>query len=136
MSKKGFLFGALSSGIVIFILGFVSAGFLLTAEFQAVFAAVDLEAQGPSIFIVHTVIRFLSGFAAFSIFALCAKALPGNKALLGATALVWVLLYLPAVMLFSDLGLLGLSGNIKIGAYGALEIALAILAGRFVARKF
>lgn len=136
MDNKQILAGGITAGVVIFLAGILGAGVVLKAEFGAIFEGVDLESQGVSIFILHTLTRLALGFAAYTVFALSRKLWQRNRALFASLALVWVLLYLPALGLFHDLGFLGLSGILKVGAFGIAEIAIAILAGDLVAKRF
>jgi hypothetical protein len=135
MDRKPLLIGGAVAGVALTLTGYAGAHlpFLLNAEFKEIFSRVDMSTLGVGVVVLHVATRLLVGFAAFTIFTLARAKFSFGTALMGAVALVWVLLDLPALVVFSDLGMLPAAGLAKVGAYGVLEIALALLAGQWAA---
>lgn len=135
MNKSAFFFGGLVAGLVLIIFGIAQAELFLVNEDVRFFAGLDFRGTGLTIALTHAMSRLVVGFGIFIIYALAANKFSDKEAVLGATLLAWILLYLPAMVLYYDLGLLDIMGLVKGGAWGAAEALVAITAGRLVAKR-
>lgn len=127
------LLAGVASGGWVFISGLLMAGAFGYRDMKAAFDSIGLPVNtGVEPFVVHTVVRFLTGITVVVLFAIMLRIFSPLQALCIAAGVTWLLGALLPFAVIVEWGLFPWSLALKIWAWSAGELLIAAAIGKWL----
>ena len=133
LNLRHLMFAGLAAGTWVLVSGLLMASLFGYRDMKAAFDAVGLPIpSGAGPFVIHTVVRLISGMGVVALFAIFLRVFSPTQALLAAAGFSWVLGALLPFAVIVQWGLFSWSLAAKLWAWSAAELLIAATIGRFL----
>ena len=127
------LLAGLAAGGWVFVSGLLMAGAFGYRDMKAAFDSIGLPIpMGVRPFVVHTVVRLLTGITVVMLFAIMSRVFSPVQALLIAAGVTWLLGVLLPFAVIVEWGLFSWSLALKLCAWSAGELLVAAAIGKWL----